>query len=67
MSVTPIKLWLDQNDRSAAWLGRQMGLGSSGVGVFVNGQKVPSLTQRIAIEAITVGGVSRDVWGRGAV
>lgn len=57
-----ISEWLERNDRSAAWIGKQIGLGPSQSAAVVAGRAVPSLAQRMAIELLTEGAVGRDQW-----
>ena len=57
-----VKNWLYMHDRSATWLGKQIGIGPSHSADIVAGRKRPSLAQRIAIEVVTDGGVSRAEW-----
>ena len=57
-----VKTWLVYHDRSATWLGKQIGIGASHSADIVAGRKRPSLAQRIAIEVVTDGGVGRAEW-----
>ena len=59
---THLKLWLLRNDRSATWLGKQIGLGPTQAADIVAGRKKPKLAQIIAIETISAGGVGREGW-----
>jgi hypothetical protein len=59
---TPLKEWLVRNDRTASWLGRQIGVGPTQAADIVAGRKKPSLAQRIAFEVVTGGDVTRENW-----
>jgi len=58
----PIKTWLTANDRSAAWLGKQLGLGRSQSADIVAGRRTASQAQRMAMELLTNGQVPASAW-----
>jgi len=58
----PIKTWLTANDRSAAWLGKQLGLGPSQSADIVAGRRTASQAQRMAMELLTNGQVPASAW-----
>jgi hypothetical protein len=59
---TSIKSWLTANDRSATWLGKQIGIGPSQSAAIVAGRTTASQAQRMAVEMVTGGDVPACGW-----
>lgn len=56
--------WLETNERSAAWLARQLEVSRETVSAWIAGEFSPSAARAAQIEEITGGAVRADGWGR---
>lgn len=58
--------WLETNERSAAWLARQLEVSRETVSAWIAGDFSPSVERAVKIEEITGGAVRADGWARPA-